>query len=837
MTRLAIIAVFFFSGAAGLVYEIVWMRSLALIFGVTTYAVATVLATFMGGLALGSYVFGGWADDRRRSPLLVYAVLEAGVGLYALLVPTMLAALRTAYIALAQLELPYSLLAFGRAGLAGAVLLPPSMLMGGTFPILVRFLVRSQSDVGRAAGILYFVNTAGALVGCMGAGFFLIERFGLLGTTRLTAAVSLAAAIAAALLARRVDTPVEPEPDRSAAPPSALDGLRASTVRMALVCIGVSGFTSLAYEVLWTRALLRYVYNSTYAFTTMLATFLAGIALGSALHAALLRGRKRPLLLFALLEAGIGLGFALSAGLFLDLQRISTAMLGSDVVGSFGVSVLTMFVHASLILLLPAVCLGATVPLATEICVRGLSHLGGSVGRVYAVNTLGAILGSLGAGFVLIPILGMHQTLTALIGTNFLLALLLVAVGGESARFRFGVGATVVACGIGIAALLPADLFTRNYTSPGNKIIFYREGVTDTVAVIEGKSGPRAIVYEDRRGTSGTTSYPWNYLLGHLPMLLHPGEPRTVLHICFGVGNSLSAVVAHESLERVDNVELSPHVLEAAQYFWTNDEVLSHPKVRTIIDDGRNFVMASRERYDVIVLEPPQTFTSGVINLYTREFYRDAEARLAPDGLMMQWVPYAESPLDEERMLFRAFYDVFPNSTAWRLREGGPILFVGTKRPLEIDYQRLRERMRRGQVGKDLELIEMDDVDHLLALFVFDTPAFREFALKAPPVTDDRTVLDFSMPRYVGSGYGRAALNTNVNFGQNLPFHAILERRQWYFEHRSSVVPLLTNLGEDRAAIEARINAHAAPVKPNPQPIGQRRWQRWEGVDGGRDGG
>ena len=152
-----------------------------------------------------------------------------------------------------------------------------------------------------------------------------------------------------------------------------------------------------------------------------------------------------------------------------------------------------------------------------------------------------------------------------------------------------------------------------------------------------------------------------------------------MLHICFGVGNSLSAVTTHESLERVDNVELSPHVLEAAPYFWTNDDVLSHPKVRTIIDDGRNYLMATRERYDVIVLEPPQTFMAGVINLYTREFYQDAEARLAPEGVMLQWVPYAEAPLDEERMLFRAFYDVFPNSTAWRLREGGPVLLIGTK--------------------------------------------------------------------------------------------------------------------------------------------------------------
>src|SRR6185503_6120957 len=199
MTRLAIIAVFFFSGAAGLIYEIVWSRSLSLIFGVTTYAVATVLATFMGGLALGSYLLGGWADDERRSPLLRYALLELGVGLYALLVPSIFTALRPVYVAIAQSGLPFTALLIGRAVLAALVLLPPATLMGGTFPILVRFFVRTRAEVGRAAGVLYFINTTGALAGCLGAGFYLIERFGLIGATRIAAGTSLAAAAAAAI--------------------------------------------------------------------------------------------------------------------------------------------------------------------------------------------------------------------------------------------------------------------------------------------------------------------------------------------------------------------------------------------------------------------------------------------------------------------------------------------------------------------------------------------------------------------------------------------------------------------------------------------------------------
>jgi spermidine synthase len=827
MIRVAVIAVFFFSGAAGLVYEIVWTRSLSLIFGVTTYAVATVLATFMGGLALGSRLFGGWADRPGRSPLRGYAMLEVGVGLYALAVPALLAALRPAYIELANLGLPFPLLMLARAVLAAAVLLVPATLMGGTFPILVRFFVRARSEVGRAAGVLYFINTAGALAGCLGAGFFLIEHFGLRGSTRIAAAISIGAASAAALLARLAGPAFEPRADPPAAAGAAAAAGGERALRVVLFAIGVSGFTGLAYEVLWARALPRYIINSTYAFTTMLATFLAGIAFGSAVHAVLLRRRRRPLFVFAALEAGVAVGFAVSALLFAHLPELSTALRGAEFVGSFRASIFTIFVSSALILFAPAVCLGATVPLATEICARNLARLGGTVGRVYAVNTVGAIAGSVATGFFLIPTLGMQHTLLALIATNFLLALALVAAEPAAAGRRLAAGAATVAVAVATVVAVPADLFRRTFAPPNQKVIYYHEGATDTVAVVEGL-GQRAMLYEDRRGTAGTNSYTWNFLLGHLPMLLHPGEPRLVLHICFGVGNSLSAVTAHESLERVDNVELSPHILRAASYFWTNNDVLSHPKVRTIIDDGRNFVMASRDQYDVIVLEPPETFTAGIINLYTRDFYRDAAARLASDGVMLQWLPQAEAPLDEERMLFRAFSDAFPEATAWRLHEGGPILLIGTKRPLRIDYRRLREKMQRERVRQDLELIGIGDVDHFLALFLFDAAAFREFGRPVEPVTDDRTVLDFSMPRYLGSGFGLGTFNPIVRRGLQVPFSVCTERTHWYFENRRPVLPLLTNLnGEDASAVAARIEARATPTRDMLRPIPQRKWRRW----------
>ncbi len=830
MTRLTTIAIFFFSGVAALIYQVVWVRELGLVFGITTYAVATVLATFMAGLALGSHVFGGVADTQRR-PLRSYALLEVAIGIYALVVPWLLHGLRPIYIGLAHLDPPYVLLALGRASLAVAVLLPPTTLMGGTFPFLVRYFVRHLSEVGRSAAVLYFINTAGALVGCMSAGFFLLEHFGLSGTTRIAAAISIGAGCAAlALDVFRPSSIYAPSPvaaDVDEGPPA--EEPSPAAMRLALFCIGVSGFASLAYEVVWTRALLRYLYNSTYAFTAMLATFLAGLAVGSALHGAFLRGRRRPLFLFAALEAGVGFGFLGAALLFSHLPAITAAALGSSVITSFHDSLMTMFIRAALILFPAAVCLGATLPLATEICARTLSLLGKTVGRVYAVNTVGAIAGSLAGGFLLIPLLGMQGTLYLLVAINILLALLLVSAERAPLSQRVFAGSAITVVALAIAIAIPSDLFRRTFgTNPGQSIIFYNEGVTDTVGVAEW-FGQRAILYDDQRGTAGTNSYRENFLLGHLPMLLHPGKPKYVLHICFGVGNSLSAVASHDDLVRVDNVELSPHVLDAAKFFWTNNGVLQNPKVRTIIDDGRNFTMASRDQYDVIMLEPPELFTAGVINLYTKEFYQDALARLAPDGLMMQWMNFVAAPLEDEKMFFRAFSDVFPSVTAWRLMEGGPLMLIGSRQPMTIDYQNLKKRMQEPKVHRDLQLSGYDDIDHFLALFVFDDAGFRAFDAGVRPVTDDHTQLDFSMPRLLGSGFGLGSFNSKVQANGQGTFGPLMERSQYYFSQRRPIAPLLTNLGGDTpAAVQARVDAQAVLYAPQAKLYSEKEWRRWD---------
>jgi spermidine synthase len=823
--RRAIGLCFFASGAAGLVYQVLWARQLSLIFGVTTYAVATVLATFMGGLALGSWVLGR-AVDRRRNALAWYAGLELGIGLYALLVTPLFHALEIPYVALHHLDLSYTTLASLRALLAALVLLPPTTLMGGTFPALTRYWVQAPADIGRGAGLLYFLNTSGAITGCLLAGFVMLERLGLQRTTVAAALLNIAVALLALGLSRirpDVRAAASPTPEQAPArPPSD------ASANLVLLSVGVSGFVSLAHEVLWARALLRYLYNSTYAFTTMLGTFLLGIAIGSALYAGRLHRVRRPLLLLAALQTLVGLGFLASSLVFPRLPDITAVLAGGARITSFAQSLWIMVVDCGLTLLFPTIVLGASFPLATSLAARRLATLGSAVGLVYAINTLGAILGSLMTGFVLVPALGMRGTLAMLVALSIASGgALAVAAYRRAAPRLLAAAATALLLAIAFAVTRD-DVFRRTFVPPEQELVYYREGATDTVGVVE-SLGQRHIRYEDLRGTAGTQSFRVNYFFGHLPVLLHPGTPRRVLHICFGVGNSLSAVAAHDDVERVDSVELSPHVVGAAPYFWTNNGVIANPKVRTIIDDGRNYVMASPETYDVIALEPPETFTAGVINLYTREFYRHALERLAPDGIMMQWVPTGEAPLDQERMLFRAFSDVFPHVTAWRQLDSACMLLVGTRSPLSIDYSRLRARMDAPRIRRDMELSGVRDADHLLAFFVLDERAFADFVRDAVPVTDDRTVLDFTIPRYLGSGFGLGSWNTRAQAGGRNPFGEAMIRMNYWVQHRRPVVPLLTNLGgEEPAAIARRIAERSRIQLPRFQEwIPESEWRRW----------
>jgi spermidine synthase len=751
--RRIVLVLFFLSGATGLVYEVVWMRMLTLVFGATAFATSAILAGFFAGLALGSLWFGR-AADRSRNPLALYAWLEAGVALFAFLMPLLFAGLTEVYVAVARnLDLGFYPLSLVRLVLSFVVLLLPTTLMGGTLPVIVKFLVRREERLGLSVAHLYSMNTFGAVVGTVGAGFFLILLVGVRETAYLAGIVNLVIAGVALALSRAVD--LGPVSDGEAGPPvpdeHPWEDLSPAVARIALWAVGFSGLCALALEVLWTRSLVYFLDNSTHAFTTMLTAFLLGIALGSAVVARVVDRRIRLLAAFGLVEVLIGV-FALLA---IPILATSTPVLE----GMEGVQPDSLllwkwtglrFLTSLTVMLVPTVLMGITVPLVAKIYTRQLSHLGTSLGRVYSLNTLGGVVGSVLAGFVLIPVLGVHDGIVAValfsgaIGITLLLAE--PALAG-----RIGAKAGVVA---GVVAVLGgASWFTRDgmvlasYKErvDGADVIFYKEGVGSTVKVFWDNQGEKLISI-DGFPVAGTTSgmLDAQQSLGNLPLLLTNVPQAKVNLVGFGAGGASWEVLQYD-VARVDCVELVPGVIEAAQYLTeVNHGVLDEPRYNLIMGDGRNYHLVTDETYDVISIDATSPKMAGNGSLYTLEFYRLVRDRLTRDGMAVQWLPFHLLSGAEVRMTARTFMEVFPHTTVWLspLRHHG--LLVGTPEKLQIDFGALGEKLRRSGVRDQLGPMGVVDPYDLLGWFVMGEERLAEYVKGARVNTDDHPYLEFA---------------------------------------------------------------------------------------------
>jgi spermidine synthase len=770
--RLLVLVCFFLSGVCGLVYEVVWMRRLALTFGITVFATSTVLAAFMAGLALGSWLVAR-RIDQSPNPVRVYAWLEIGVGAYALAVPAIFGALEPLYVTAANLlEGRFLLFNLVRALLAFAALLLPTTLMGATVPAIGRYLVERGAGVGWNVGLLYALNTFGAVVGCVAAGFWLVPTLGLSRTILSAAATNIA--IGVGLLAARVgdrSAVTVPPPTPEAAPVSS------RLVWVAALVFAGSGFSALAYEVVWTRVLVVYVHNTTYAFSVMLAVFLAGLALGDALLVPIYDRLRRPLVWLGVVQVAIGLSVVIAAAAYVPLRTERLVLTSWE--GALGL----MVWRSGLVLLPGALLFGMTFPLTARVVCREGQRVGRALGLTYAANTVGAIGGSLAGGFLLVPFFGLRGTLVLLSALNIGLGALcwLAATRGAA---RIALVATALVLLVVPWRGVPTQMFFQALEPKSQRLIYYREGVTDTTGVWESRTdGHREITYGDLRGTAGTHTETPNRIQGHLAHLLHP-NPRRSLQICFGVGNTLAAAALHPEVEQLDCVELSPHVRETASFFWTNANVLADPRVRLIIDDGRNFLLRNRQLYDVITLEPPDIFTAGVVNLYTEEFYRLAARSLAEDGLICQWLPDGEMSELDIRMLVQAFVRVFPETSVWQEGANGPLLLIGTKVPLRIDPVQLAERMGHTALRSDLARIGMPQPSSFFPWFIAGPAGTRRWLGDVPAVTDDRTVVDFVTPKRLQSGFG---------FGY---FRLQGAERQTFFQHMGELQALYRRIRE-----------------------------------------
>jgi spermidine synthase len=747
----AIYVMFLASGVASLIYQVVWFKQLQFVLGSSTFAVSMTVAGFFFGLSIGSWLGGKLADQVRR-PLAAYALLELALGLLAILVTLFL----SNWLAWAP----------GLGPIVGnpfffsfATLVLPTMLMGATLPILAKHVVREHSVLAQRIGVLYGVNTLGAAIGCAAVGFVLIGTLGVLQSAFVGSVIYLGNAALAGSLARRV------APDESAALTSSVASPQAPPVpagsswrtNVLVGVFAVSGFASIAYEVLWFRVLANFQVHTVFAFSAMLATYLVGLVLGAFICARFLAPRKdRLLLYFARLQLLIAVGGLMTVGLLGRSRNMSVAFnawlhpINSHSAFDWLAGTTETMLLCVVVLLIPTTLIGISLPLASELTVQQLSMLGRRLGRLYAMNTLGGTLGSLTAGFVLVPYLGTQTSLMLIVVLNLLLFLVVVAsqpaLSGDGRLRRLSVwGIVFVSAGSWI--LGPNYLAQAQTTFDKAEVLAFRE-TRDATFVVLG--------YDEE----GTDAYQqllvngWSYAnnampgrrymatLAHLPTLLHR-DPRSALLGCVGTGTTIGGLTLHTELQKIVAVDLSAAVFDFAPLFVPlNHGFHREPRVEKVVADVRHYLLRSSQAFDVITFEPPPPHDAGIVNLYSQEFYALAKRRLAPGGVVAQWMPLDFSRQAVPRMMIRTMMAEFPYVSLWipNRMEG---VAIGSMEPLTVDLEEWRRRMQSPGLRDDMAAIGFHTPEDLAATFVAAGPALQRFMGNGPIVTDDRPRIEY----------------------------------------------------------------------------------------------
>ena len=781
--RNVVLTLFFLSGATGLAYEIIWTRQIGILLGNTVYVVSMVLAAFMGGLAAGSFFLGRWAD-RRTDHLRIYGLLEIAVALYCLSLPWLIhrtvPLFRTIYAATGGSG---PLLQTTRACVAWFFLLVPSFLMGGTLPVLSKFVTRTAGSYGKDMGLLYAVNTLGAVVGALGTGFFFIRMFGvgatLLGATAITGAVGVVSVILQGYV-RASELP--PEEDTRPEPAARAEG-EIEAFWIATAVFAVSGFAAMSYEVIWTRLLALFVGPSTYAFTIVLAAFICGLAYGSAFFSKRAADIKNLWIVLAGLQVGVGVAMVF----LMNLTRFVYYGLG-DVMNLlreklFLFYLLQFFVFFTM-LLVPTTLSGGVFPLVCQSLRAPKERLGKAVGGLYAGNAIGAVAGSLCAGFVLIPALGIRGSLRVTILLNlfvgFLLALYVLyretlLTRARDRRRATALVVTVLVYGI-LAVTLPGwsrkllvhppyMVVSRGLVDPmaagAGGILHYEEGVDGTVAVLEG-GGVRSLLIEGKPDASAwspgeesllvaeggfatDTDMFTQVVVGHLPMLAARNR-SDVLVIGLASGVTVGSVEQHPDVQSIVCAEISPEMYRATRFFdHVNHNALDDPRLKIVFEDGRHHVLMNANLYDVIISEPSNPWMPGAARLFTREAFQAAEKALKKDGLMCMWVQAYSIQPEVMRSIVSSFSEVFPHVMMFGMGEVDYCL-LGTHYPLQFNETELAQRFAVASVRNDLERVGVFQWADLTGMCVATTASLRQVVENDTPNTDDNSRVEFLSP-------------------------------------------------------------------------------------------
>lgn len=774
-----------FSCACGVLYEVIWTRQLTLFFGSPVFAVSTILGALVGGFGLGGFYSGRFVNGEKR-PLRLYALLGAGLGIFALIFPTLLDILNAICILIYRgLDIAFYPLSWIRAVLSFVVLVVPSTLMGAALLLLARSA--KERCEGYRADRLFTINMLAASIGSIASGFFLIQLLGIQSSVYFAVAINLILAGVAFGLDRSwsetsVDLPQDAEDESGV---STQGGLW----RPLLWTFALSAFCALAYAILWTRILTSFLANPAYAFSVMLIAFLLGIAVGSFIFAPIARRAKPFVNLFGLVQIGIGLSVVALIPAFGNLYGISRGLQAG-----FGVGRFWEFVAGFILMIVPTILIGASIPLVRRICAAAESR---SV--VYRFSAIGALLGPLCTGFLLLPLIGILPNLLLIAGLSAVMGCGLILLNSEKSQIFSGtaIGGAILTVGIGLMVLLwgHSPPFLKN-------AIFWTQRVSDTLVehietvdmniatFMDDEGVHRTYVDNDEIADASRRGSVSHRVIAHLPLLLHP-NPQRGLVLGFGMGITAHSMVQHGV--RVDAIENPQGLIDTARKHFTdvNYNVLGSSLFNHTFNYERSYVLMTPNRYDVISMGAIHPLVSSRgSHLYSADFYGRCKRILTEDGIICQWLPLQRMPETHLRMIVRTFVEVFPNATIWYKYTPDFALLIGTSERLQINYKRLIEKVQTKRIQEPLLGHDLDGMS-LLDSFMMGEKSLRAYAGDGQIHTDNHPRLESFHPR--------ALVNT---------IHGNIEGLAKY---RERPTPYLTNYGRtmsDKIKVRKQIDLY-----------------------------
>lgn len=836
---------FFLSGACGLVYEVIWGKYLSLFIGNTTHAHMIVLATFMGGLAAGSFLFGRIAD--RMPPLKLYAWLEIGIGCYGILYSPIVEFAKDIYFSTAS-DLAAGSIAHMvvKLLLAFLTLILPTCLMGGTLPALSRFFVRSLGNVGTRVALLYFINSFGAVAGTLIAGFYVVEQLGLLVGLLTTGVVNIILGLFVLVMDRLLaGKEEEAEQDVASEQPIAYDPV---IVKLAMAGIWLSGFTSMIYELVWFRIFAVVLESSTYSFSLMLAAFITGITFGSLIAGRIMARTRRVFFWFGISELGIVAAVICTFPFYERLPYYfwTIRYLLNPIPETFVYYNLAKFFLCFCIMILPTLFFGMTLPFVSNIAGTDIGQIAKKIGNVYAVNTIGTLMGAMCAGMILIPLVGLARSLEIAMALNCLIALAVLwkATDAPSLIWRQAPLAGAALLLVTYAFILPGwnnahfalGVFRNRSAPPPSfkafaespifdfELLYYKEDLSANVAITKHALGADdfqlSLAVNGKVDATSVGDIPTQILLAQLPLMLQK-ETEDVLLIGMGSGMTAGSALTHP-INSLDCVEISTGVAEAAEFFSPyNHQVLENPKFNLIVEDAKTYINTTPKRYDVIISEPSNPWMAGVGNLFSIEFFNDAERVLTPDGLVVQWFHRYEVSNEVVATAVRTFREVFPYTYVFQGNTWDMIL-VGSRTRLNPDFDLMADKIKIPTVREELSRIHIKHVSDLLSLQSISPEYIPRITAEGFINSDYRPIIEYQAPLAFFRNASADAVNVydeRLTLGEHLFITQFLKSDTLNVDHYRQMIDIFRDKSTAREVISFPLMARYLALKPEDREI------------------